>query len=101
MMQLTEAQQGKMVVDQKLRVFEGEIITLKSDNEKLKEMKPSASTTVETKPQGAVLETMLQNLIEAQKKIDEVDDASEEISSEALPWSAGSVTPTPDSGSGE
>ena len=36
-----------------------------------------------------------------QKKIDEVDDASEEISSEALPWSTGSVTPTPDSGSGE
>jgi len=36
-----------------------------------------------------------------QKKIDEVDDASEEISSEALPWSTGSVTPTPVSGSGD
>ena len=36
-----------------------------------------------------------------QKKIDEVDDASEEISSEALPWSTGSVTPTPDVGGGE
>jgi len=36
-----------------------------------------------------------------QKKIDEVDDASEEISSEALPWSTGSVTPTPVDGGGE
>ena len=36
-----------------------------------------------------------------QKKIDEVDDASEEISSEALPWSTGSVTPTPDVSGGE
>ena len=36
-----------------------------------------------------------------QKKFDEVDDASEEISSEALPWSTGSVTPTPVDGGGE
>ena len=36
-----------------------------------------------------------------QKKIDEVDDASEEIGSEDLPWSTGSVTPTPVSGSGD
>lgn len=30
-----------------------------------------------------------------QKKIDEVDDASEEVNEEALPWSTGSVTPDP------
>ena len=36
-----------------------------------------------------------------QKKIDEVDDASEEIGEDLLPWSTGSVTPTPVSGSGE
>jgi len=36
-----------------------------------------------------------------QNKIDEVDDASEEIGSEDLPWSTGSVTPTPVSGSGD
>ena len=30
-----------------------------------------------------------------QKKIDEVDDAVEEVNEEALPWSTGSVTPTP------
>ena len=36
-----------------------------------------------------------------QKKIDEVDDASEEVGEGALPWSTGSVTPTPDSGSAE
>jgi hypothetical protein len=34
-----------------------------------------------------------------QKKIDEVDDAVEEVNTEALPWSTGSVTPTPVSGS--
>ena len=31
-----------------------------------------------------------------QKGIDEIDDASEEIGDENLPWSTGSVTPTPD-----
>ena len=31
-----------------------------------------------------------------QKGIDEVDDASEEVGDENLPWSTGSVTPTPD-----
>jgi hypothetical protein len=31
-----------------------------------------------------------------QKKIDEIDDASEEVSTEDLPWSTGSVTPTPE-----
>ena len=30
-----------------------------------------------------------------QKGIDEVDDASEEVGDENLPWSTGSVTPTP------
>ena len=30
-----------------------------------------------------------------QKGIDEIDDASEEIGDENLPWSTGSVTPTP------
>lgn len=34
-----------------------------------------------------------------QKKIDEVDDAVEEVNEELLPWSTGSVTPTPDTGS--
>ena len=34
-----------------------------------------------------------------QKQIDEVDDPKEEVSEEALPWSTGSVTPTPVSGS--
>ena len=36
-----------------------------------------------------------------QKGIDEIDDASEEIGDENLPWSTGSVTPTPVSGSGD
>jgi hypothetical protein len=36
-----------------------------------------------------------------QKKIDEIDDASEEVGEELLPWSTGSVTPTPVSGSEE
>ena len=31
-----------------------------------------------------------------QKKIDEVDDATEEVGLGDLPWSTGSVTPTPD-----
>ena len=34
-----------------------------------------------------------------QKKIDEVDDASTEVGLGDLPWSTGSVTPTPVSGS--
>lgn len=36
-----------------------------------------------------------------QKGIDEIDDASEEIGDENLPWSTGSVTPTPVDGGGE
>ena len=36
-----------------------------------------------------------------QKQIDDVDDPKEEVSAEALPWSTGSVTPEPVSGSGE
>jgi len=36
-----------------------------------------------------------------QKGIDEVDDASEEVGDENLPWSTGSVTPTPVDGGGE
>ena len=31
-----------------------------------------------------------------QKGIDEVDDAVEEVQEDGLPWSTGSVTPTPD-----
>jgi len=34
-----------------------------------------------------------------QKKIDEVDDSSVEVGEGDLPWSTGSVTPTPDTGS--
>lgn len=36
-----------------------------------------------------------------QKGIDEVDDAVEEVGDENLPWSTGSVTPTPVVGDGE
>ena len=36
-----------------------------------------------------------------QKGIDEVDDAVEEVQEDGLPWSTGSVTPTPVDGGGE
>jgi hypothetical protein len=36
-----------------------------------------------------------------QHQIDEIDDPAEELSEEALPWSTGSVTPTPETGSAE
>jgi hypothetical protein len=36
-----------------------------------------------------------------QKGIDEVDDAVEEVQEDGLPWTTGSVTPTPVDGGGE
>jgi len=51
-----------------------------------------------TNPNGGYWDHISEQI---QNKIDEVDDASEEIGSEDLPWSTGSVTPTPVSGSGD
>ena len=51
-----------------------------------------------TNPNGGYWDNISEQI---QNKIDEVDDASEEIGSEDLPWSTGSVTPTPVSGSGD
>ena len=46
-----------------------------------------------TNPNGGYWDHISEQI---QNKIDEVDDASEEIGSEDLPWSTGSVTPTPE-----
>ena len=51
-----------------------------------------------TNPNGGYWDHISEQI---KNKIDEVDDASEEIGSEDLPWSTGSVTPTPVSGSGD
>ena len=51
-----------------------------------------------TNPNGGYWDHISEQI---QNKIDEVDDASEEIGSEDLPWSTGSVTPTPVDGGGE
>ena len=51
-----------------------------------------------TNPNGGYWDHISEQI---QNKVDEVDDASEEIGSEDLPWSTGSVTPTPVSGSGD